>query len=613
MPLNQYRTLTPLHHIAMSILTGCLVVACSTPLHQAGMESKSFPGATSTNPDALIVQAGQSKMPQQANQLYLQATEAYLHNKQFDQAFASLANFDPRTSNAGDIPRFYLVRLKLAIELEDRALLSQLESEQAFTILLSQRSSIAQMSETARLVATANTLLNKPLSTALVLAENFGLFAAAEQPLLTEEIWQNLRLVPLSDLAQADYVGKDPHVHAWLELAKEIQLNQGNLEHQFQALKSWKLRWPEHPASNILPSELAVLQTLPESRPAHIVLALPLSGQLAQVGTAIRNGLLAAMYANPLSYGSSFEFYDTAKHTMEDLYTKLSIDNTLVIGPLDKTSINRITQFDHIPVKTLALNYTSGDDDKLPANLLQFGLSPEQEAVQVAQRLGQKRFNRVVVIAPQNELGLRIHDAFVSEFTQQSGTILKSVFFTKQEDLAIAVADALGTADSQKRSSRLQEVTKLPLHFDPRRRRDLDAIFLIATPEQAKQLNPLLAYNFASDVPTFATSLIHDPKSQENTDLNNIQFIQMPWLLDNSNALKATLASSLPAESEHYSQFHALGVDAMELAPRLPLLEKITYSQIEGQTGKLSLHNGKIQRLMQWATFKNGKVVAITD
>jgi len=433
--------------------------------------------------------------------------------------------------------------------------------------------------------------------------------------LLVEEIWQNLRQTPTNELTQYTYSGKEPNVNAWLELASELQLNQSNLEHQYQAFVRWKKQWPQHPVALYTPSELTALEKLPESKPRRIVLALPLSGQLSPVGLSVRNGFLASLYAAPQNQApdQAIQFYDTAKYPIEDLYEQLKNENALIVGPLDKTSLNRLSQFDRIPVKTLALNYVSSTDKRPLENLIQFGLSPEQEAAQVALRLHEKNLHRAVIIAPQNELGMRIHDAFVSAFSQQSGTILQSEFFSKQEELAGVVAEALGTAESEARHKRLKQVTRLPLEFEPRRRQDLDAIFMIATPEQAKQLNPFFAYNFSRDIPIYATSLIHDPRSTDNKDLDNIQFIQMPWLLSTSNGVKSTLAKTLPGESDNYTQFHALGADAFALTHRLPLLEGVGYNSIEGQTGLLSLNQGIVQRTMQWTTFRNGQPITLTE
>lgn len=612
--MNRCRTAFTLKTIVLAGL-GCLLLACSSATIAPDPRPKFISLTEASTPEHLIAQARQSSSPQRAASLYMQAARAYLKAEQPAQAQACLTDVRPDMVGAADRPDFYQLKLELAVRLKDLPSLEQLETERAFTLLMAQRRNVNQMAETARLIAAAYKLLNRPLATALVLAENMALFNPAEHRFLVDEIWQNLRQAPVNELTQYSYAGKDQNVGAWLDLATEIQLNQSNLERQYQALMRWKAQWPQHPVALYTPSELSALEKLPESQPRRIVLALPLSGQLSPVGLAVRNGFLASFYAEPQNQApnQAIQFYDTAKYPIEDLYTQLQSENALIVGPLDKTSINHLSQFDRIPIKTLALNYASDTENRTLENLIQFGLSPEQEAAQVALRLHEKNLHRVVVIAPQNELGMRIHDAFVGALTQQSGTILQSEFFAKQEELASVVADALGTAESEARNKRLKAVTRLPLNFEPRRRRDLDAIFIVATPEQAKQLNPFFAYNFSRDIPIYATSLIHDPRSTDNNDLNGIQFIQMPWLLSTSNSLKATLSKALPSEAENYTQFHALGADAFALTHRLSLLENVSYSAIEGQTGMLSVENGIVQRTMQWTTFRNGQPIALTD
>lgn len=594
---------------------GCLLLACASNTTEPDTRPKFISLSEASTPEYLLAQARQSKSPQRAASFHIQAARAYLKSEQTAQAMASLADVRSDMVNVADRPGYFMLKLDLALRLKDLNSLKQLEAERAFATILSQQKDPRQMTETVRSVAAAYKLLDQPLSMAILLAENVALFDAVELPFLVDETWQALRQVPAHELAQYSYTGVDANVGAWLDLANQIQLNQNNLTKQHQAFMQWKAFWSQHPLAVYAPPELSALAQLPDSQPRRIVLALPLSGQLSPVGLAVRNGFLASFYSEPQNQApdQSIQFYDTAKFPIEDLYTQLQPDNALIVGPLDKTSINRIGQLDLIPVRTLALNYLSGTENRAQDNLIQFGLSPEQEAAQVALRLHEKNLQRVVVIAPENDLGMRIHDAFATAFSQLNGTILQSEFFTKQDELDDAVGAALGTAESEQRLKQLKAISRLPLEFEPRRRRDLDAIFIIATPEEAKQLNPLFAYNFSRDIPIYATSLIHDPRSNDNNDLNAIQFIQMPWLLSSSNELKATLGKALPAESENYTQFHALGADAFALTHRLPLLQNVSYSAIEGQTGLLTLKSGIVERAMQWTTFRNGKAVAVTE
>jgi outer membrane PBP1 activator LpoA protein len=599
---------------ALAAVACLLLASCGT---QPSRTPQTFQPATQSierTPEELLAEAMSAHTPQLAAQLQIQAGESYYRSQLYAQARAAIVELREANIAAADLDRYYHLQLLLALETRDPAGLESLHQRGAFDFLTSQALPPAQQTQRILQVAEAMQVLGRSLEQALLLAEHYDLFAAAGQQEIIEAIWSGFRDTPTNELVLHSYYGANADIHAWLELARNFILLQSSLEKQYTALKEWQAAWPEHPAVLSPPRELAVLDSLPQTRPTKVILALPLSGSLSGVGHAIRNGFLAAMYAERENDAGlpDVHFFDTARDAIEALYTEHDASpNTLVIGPLEKGSLIRLAAMDSLPLKTLALNYLP-DDAGSSDNMIQFGLSPEQEAEQIASDLSAEGVDRVVLMAPETELGIRIHDAFVSSFINQGGTLLDSVFFKNQTDLSEATATLLGTAKSNRRFSRLRQLTELPLTFEPRRRFDLDAIVMTATPSHAKQLNPLFAFNFAGDVPVYATSLVHDPRTPEHRDLNGVRFIQMPWLLSQSNQLRLMLRDNLELESDHYSQFHALGVDAFQLMPRLSLLEQIQGSRIEGQTGTLGIEGGKVIRTMQWAEFRGGVAVAST-
>ncbi len=63
-------------------------------------------------------------------------------------------------------------------------------------------------------------------------------------------------------------------------------------------------------------------------------------------------------------------------------------------------------------------------------------------------------------------------------------------------------------------------------------------IFMLATPRQARLINPQLSFYRASRLPVYATSQVYTgyPDSSLDTDLNNVAFCDMPWILDSNGA-----------------------------------------------------------------------------
>src|SRR5690554_8192517 len=78
-------------------------------------------------------------------------------------------------------------------------------------------------------------------------------------------------------------------IEGWLELANTLQDPDIDLDNQGRLIRQWQNNWPGHPAAQMLPEKLALLADLATSRPEHLVLALPLDGQLAAAGKAIRD------------------------------------------------------------------------------------------------------------------------------------------------------------------------------------------------------------------------------------------------------------------------------------------------------------------------------------
>lgn len=191
--------------------------------------------------------------------------------------------------------------------------------------------------------------------------------------------------------------------------------------------------------------------------------------------------------------------------------------------------------------------------------------------------------------------------------------MVSKAYFGADRSLAQTVATMLSTADSKQRSRKLMRVTGLALETRPERRNDLDAILVLGNHEDGKQIKPLLAFNFAQDLPVFASSSIHIPgRVDANNDLSRVQFPDIPWVFTQSNPLKAQIETTRPALSDRYARFYALGADAYLLAPRLPILREIPNSFAQGLTGKLNVNpDGVVERTLQWAMYRRGKAITI--
>jgi len=619
--------------LAMLLVVLTLTQGCST----SAIYHKDMAGAANTafdhadTPEQLIARANATNDRYTKATLYLDAATLYWHNNLFAQTSAALQSVEAEFLTHETLQLYLLLNLRLGLAEENTTRL-----ESTLPLLVSNplyQARIEDQVKFVELIANAYRMTGRHISTAIILAENTGLFSAERQRDAYEAIWIELQNADINELAQAhyNYSGDNYDAQGWLALALTIRQNQISLEKQYAALKSWNDAWPAHPATSQPPRELEILSRLPTSRPNRITLALPLSGPLSEVGTAIRDGFMASYYnanldANltpnatrlkPLPFSEddlTIHFFNTHENNIERLYDDFQSQNALIIGPLDKQSLKKLATYDELNTQTLALNYLEEPGRQIN-NLFQFGLAPEAETRQIVKRIVQKKLSKIAVIAPESNWGFRIHDAFYSALSAEQGTLIESAFYSDQASLSNTVAKLLATNDSKKRARKVRSISGLKLEFLPRRRQDVDAIFMIAQAETARQLNPLFAFHYAKNIPVFATSQIHSPRSGvREHDLSLIEFVEMPWMLSLANNIKNKLHELIPESSQKYNRFYALGADAFKLAPRLQLLKEIKGSQMEGQTGVLSINeDGTINRDMQWARFKNGNAIAIQD
>lgn len=572
--------------------------------------------------DQLVAKALNTIDPIIKTRSLLSAAEIYYSDSQLQQASAALKEMPPKSSlkklSNQDQFRLLLIHLKLGIFTDDAFHLNQ--SHELFNPSILDRINIDQTKEIIPLLAEALHRNDQHIDSAIYLIEYSGILNSLDYAKLNEQIWALLRTSDPIDLFNYQYTKKDIDVNAWLELAKQITQNQISLENQFRALQSWKKKWPNHPASIAPPEELKLLANLPESRPTSITLALPLSGTIEHVGKAVSDGFMAAYYdaatRNSLNL-PKITFYDTNSQPIDSLLLLPRHQNELIIGPLTKTEVNKLSLQQNFNAPILALNYLdtnqTSSSETINHNLYQFGLNPDIEIIQITEILNHKGYNKIAFIGPENEFGFRLHDLLAIELKKHHGHIIESIFYNEQGSLSNSVAQLLGTDTSITRKRHIQTITGLSLEFQPRRRQDIDAIFMLAKPHIAKQINPLFAYHYGGDIPIYSVSQIHQIDEPKN-DLDNIYFVDMPWMLSNTIDIKNSIHQAMPSNAKQYARFYALGADAFALAPRLKLLRTMMDSQLQGHTGTLSIdENGIINRQLELATFKKDKAIIIKE
>ncbi|MSP52697.1 MAG: penicillin-binding protein activator [Gammaproteobacteria bacterium] len=351
--------------------------------------------------------------------------------------------------------------------------------------------------------------------------------------------------------------------------------------------------------------------------PKHIALLLPLSGPTAAQAQAILNGFLAAYYQNQST--QTVKIYDTASVSVLVQYQQAIQDGAdFVVGPLTKTNVQLLLDKASIKIPTLALNYTL-TEQSVPNKFYQFALSPENDAQAIAARAAQRGYHHAITLTPEGQWGANVVQAFNKPWLDQHGTIVAALAFRVDDGLNDSIASLLNADQSQERYDNLRWMLKDKLIFTPRRRQDVDVIFLNALPAQAQQILPLLRYYYAGNIPVYATSQIYNGMSMpsRDKDLDGIQFLIMPWAVNSTptaQAMHSQLQNLWGANFKQYSLLYAYGIDAYNLVLHIPEFKNIADFNLIGNTGKLSLtQNNRFISELEWAKFENGVPVLITQ
>jgi len=435
---------------------------------------------------------------------------------------------------------------------------------------------------------------------------------AAEAELDTQNqdnLWQSLMTMPSSELRYRSSNSQNIQLRGWYDLALISKDNQGDLDKQLTHVHNWVARWPEHPASLRLPKDLQLLQQLISERPQQVALLLPQTGPLAKAGKAIRDGFIAAYY-QAQSQGSSvptLKVYDANQGLLTNYQQAVDEGAELIIGPLGREQVSQLSALEQLPVPTLAVNYSEASE---PArNLYQFGLSAEDEARQVAQRAWVEGHRTAMILTTNASWGTRSAIAFTQAWEQLGGTVVNTSEFRGNGDYSNVVKNALYIEDSQQRSRQLRQLFGEGFEYEPRRRQDVDMIFLVARPSDARQINPTLAFHYAGALPVYGSSHIYSGAEDRKSDrdLNDVMFSTLPWVFKHDSPEKQAMnQSSKPAPS--YQRLYALGVDCFQLYPRLKQLRDVPQTRFYGVTGSLNMNQQRrIEREQVWAVIRGGR------
>jgi len=584
--------------LAMTVLfAGCASVNLESHIAQTAGE-------------ALEVSAGEADR-QSAHAYLLRAADRFQSQNEHRQARTLLRSDQFSTASEATENQRLLLSMASATALEDGDWARNIVSDLSPDHFLNYERNL--INRAARLQERTYQLAGDNLAAAVTLILLAEADTDANIQSVHDDIWQNLKRT--SDAALADREGRAIGYEAqgWLELAGVLRQPDANLDEQGRMIRNWQNNWPDHPAAAVLPAELQLIANLAESRPEKITLALPLKGPLSSAGAAIRDGFFAAYYEDESADREdiSIRVVDTSDRDFRSLYNELANeDQDLIVGPLEKESLATLADMSTLPVPVLGLNYLpSGTPTPAPQGLYQFGLSAEDEARQIADRLDAEGLEQILVLIPMGEWGDRLENALLDRLNHNDGIALDIERYFREDNLRAVTADLLGITVSRDRAIDVERTAGIDVEFEPRRRQDADGIVMVAEPTIARQFKPLFAFYFGGDLPVYSPSMVYEgnPDPSRDRDLNGVTFTDTPWILEEDNRFRDTVKEAMPDVRGQLGRLFAMGADAWKLSKRLPLLRQVEGASIDGQTGVLTMTpQGSIHREQLWARFREG-------
>jgi outer membrane PBP1 activator LpoA protein len=426
-----------------------------------------------------------------------------------------------------------------------------------------------------------------------------------------EAIWTALSTMP--DVIMKGEKSNNRTIQGWIELNRIMRNAQTDISWLQEDVLNWGTQYQDHPISNAFIDQLldAYLSTYTSTK--SIAVFLPMQGRYQSVADAIKSGFISAYYKDKTAGEKpAIRFYDTSDENMDfmQLYQKAVLEGANhIVGPLDKSTINRLAQMNELDIPVLTLNYAE-NPLTITDNLYQFGLLPEDEASQAAELAARQNKTKAAILVPDSDWGRRLEKAFRTRFEELGGKVHSTQFFdAKADDYGLPIRRLFNLQSSNARHRSMEKLLGTDLKFTPYRRQDIDMIFLAATHRSARGIMPAFKFHHAGDLPVYSTSHVYTGSIDKTADLdlNGLLFCDLPWTLVSDNELRKAFDNDWP-EQHNFTRLFALGIDAYHVIRNLNYLTSHDYARFSGQTGNIYMdENQRLHRELLWAKFRNGK------
>lgn len=344
----------------------------------------------------------------------------------------------------------------------------------------------------------------------------------------------------------------------------------------------------------------------------HIALILPLkSASFALAANAVQQGFLTAANSQVRDFPVRvYSSSDESRDVIEIYRQAIANGAVAVAGPITRAGVTLLAGYPNIPVPTLALNTT--DQKSESGKLYFFGLIPESEARQVAHLAFAAKLRDATIINTGTALSRRLSVAFANEWKKLGGNINAEIAYKEGDDTGVLVnlptaawlvEPVITPITVISASGEIETVT--PKRVGPPPAAPGNVVFLAGDTNQARLIRPYLN----PSLPVYGTSQLFNINSDTltNYDLNDIRFVDMPWLLQPDHPAVMIYPRSSTTLDTDKERLYAFGIDSYRLLHILLNNRLHSALPLDGVTGRIQLSDANtFQRDATPAMFRYG-------
>ncbi|WP_253650382.1 penicillin-binding protein activator [Vibrio sp. Y29_XK_CS5] len=451
--------------------------------------------------------------------------------------------------------------------------------------------------------------LNQPFEANRQLVAKGQYASSAEQREISSRIWMNFGSYSENELTALQTEPSEDVLDGWLQLAIYAKTLSSNIPQLKNTLEHWLSENPSHPAAVYTPAEIQNILSLEIVKPNNTALLLPLTGKFAPQAQLIRDGFIFAMMNDQARDPSAtLTVIDTHAYSADQIKQRLINENIdFVVGPLQKENVEKLQATldgteTGVKIPTLALNIP--EEVQAGTDMCYLALSPEQEVAQAAKYLFSQGYQFPMILAPNGAYGQRVVEAFNEEWSKYSSNKVATSYFGDKRQLQKNINGVFGLQESQQRIAQMQSLMRISLESQPRSRRDVDAVYIVARSSELTLIKPFIevAINPDAKPPKLFSNSRSNSGGATYEDLSGVAYSDIPMLINPDPTIAAQMNELWPDQSNMEKRLEALGMDAYKLLGELPQMKLLPGYSVDGQTGVLSINNNcVVQRELDWA------------